>query len=454
MSNVEKKIYDIVYRQIVYLIYTSRSFGLTPKADVINRVRRSATTIKLSNIIAYLIATLISGFISKFSENAPLAFTFLDLIIFANMITSGLNVIFFVNNYDLRTFLLTLPLTESQVSRAIVRGVFEFFYQGFLISVILSPIITFVMTSSILQSLLVELEVLFFFSLSFSLVLFLGKRIKLGIASTLFRVGTSFIWILFVIFPSYQIIYKSILPIYFLPIFPFDFMSIYGFLLSIIYVLLSISSVYRQVASFAKARIEVAKFTKYSIKLRKPIFAYLYKDVRGLVRVPQASFLLAIPIFAVIFTLILQQYSIFYLIFMITTSSITMILIEASGIQLLLTLPSGLMNSFLSKLIIISLIYFISALIFTVFTGRLTGIILLPSTIASIETSLLISYNSVLKGRGIRIADPISLIIREIEINAIVGIAIVLLYINLLSSILFSLIVLIIINLIVTKKIR
>ncbi|TRM96296.1 permease, partial [Sulfolobus sp. E1] len=114
MSDVEKKIYDIVYRQIVYLIYTSRSFGLTPRADVINRVRRSATTIKLSNIIAYLIATLISGFISKFSENAPLAFTFLDLIIFANMITSGLNVIFFVNNYDLRTFLLTLPLTESQ----------------------------------------------------------------------------------------------------------------------------------------------------------------------------------------------------------------------------------------------------------------------------------------------------------------------------------------------------
>ncbi|TRM79799.1 permease, partial [Sulfolobus sp. F3] len=172
------------------------------------------------------------------------------------------------------------------------------------------------------------------------------------------------------------------------------------------------------------------------------------------IRVPQASFLLAIPIFAIIFTLILQQYSIFYLIFMITTSSITMILIEASGIQLLLTLPSGLRNSFLSKLIIISLIYFISALIFTFFTGRLTGIILLPSTVASIETSLLISYNSVLKGRGIRIADPISLIIREIEINAIVGIAIVLLYINLLLSILFSLITLIIINLIVTKKIR
>jgi len=62
MSNV--KIHDVVYKQIIYLMYTSRSFGLSPKPDAISKIKRNAVTIKISNIIAYTIATVVSASIS------------------------------------------------------------------------------------------------------------------------------------------------------------------------------------------------------------------------------------------------------------------------------------------------------------------------------------------------------------------------------------------------------
>ncbi|BDB99245.1 permease [Saccharolobus caldissimus] len=449
-----EKIHNIVFKQIIYLMYTSRSFGISPRADMVSRVRRNAITIKISNIIAYTIATLVSSFVILVTKNAPISLLFLDLIIFANIITTGLNVVFFATNSDLKTFLLTLPLTEREINIAIIRGIFEFFFYGFLVSVILTPIVVYVTTLSPLQAFMSELEVLFFFFISFSLMLILGKRIRLGIASTLFRIGTSLIWLLFVILP-YGLVFKDyILPIYLLPIFPFDFFNIIGIILSVVYVILSLFLAYNQTIRFLSFRAITKQSLKYTIRLESPIIIYLYKDIRGLLRVPQASFLLTIPVFALIFSFFAPLYSIFYTIFMITTSSITLILLEASGMQLLLTLPSGLRSSYLSKFTLITLIYLIDLLIFSFFGHGFTALILLPATLASVELSLFISYNNVLKGKGIRIADPISLIIREIEINSIVGIASVLLYLNVYSSLIFSIISLILITFLSFKKIK
>jgi hypothetical protein len=285
-------------------------------------------------------------------------------------------------------------------------------------------------------------------------MLILGKRIRLGIASTLFRIGTSLIWLLFVILP-YGLVFKDYsLPIYLLPIFPFDFFNIFGIILSVVYVILSLFLAYNQTIRFLSFRAITKQSLKYTIRLESPIIIYLYKDIRGLLRVPQASFLLTIPVFALIFSFFAPLYSIFYTIFMITTSSITLILLEASGMQLLLTLPSGLRSSYLSKFTLITLIYLIDLLIFSFFGHEFTALILLPATLASVELSLFISYNNVLKGKGIRIADPISLIIREIEINSIVGIASVLLYLNVYSSLIFSIISLILITFLSFKKIK
>jgi predicted permease len=449
-----EKIHNVVFKQIIYLMYTSRSFGISPRADMVSRVRRNAITIKISNIIAYTIATLVSSFVILVTKNAPISLIFLDLIIFANIITTGLNVVFFATNSDLKTFLLTLPLTEREINIAIIRGIFEFFLYGFLVSVILTPIVVYATTLSPFQAFMSELEVLFFFFISFSLMLILGKRIRLGIASTLFRIGTSLIWLLFVILP-YGLVFKDYsLPIYLLPIFPFDFFNIFGIILSVVYVILSLFLAYNQTIRFLSFRAITKQSLKYTIRLESPIIIYLYKDIRGLLRVPQASFLLTIPVFALIFSFFAPLYSIFYTIFMITTSSITLILLEASGMQLLLTLPSGLRSSYLSKFTLITLIYLIDLLIFSFFGHGFTALILLPATLASVELSLFISYNNVLKGKGIRIADPISLIIREIEINSIVGIASVLLYLNVYSSLIFSIISLILITFLSFKKIK
>lgn len=449
-----EKIHNVVFKQIIYLMYTSRSFGISPRADMVSRVRRNAITIKISNIIAYTIATLVSSFVILVTKNAPISLIFLDLIIFANVITTGLNVVFFATNSDLKTFLLTLPLTEREINIAIIRGIFEFFLYGFLVSVILTPIVVYATTLSPFQAFMSELEVLFFFFISFSLMLILGKRIRLGIASTLFRIGTSLIWFLFVILP-YGLVFKDYsLPIYLLPIFPFDFFNIFGIILSVVYVILSLFLAYNQTIRFLSFRAITKQSLKYTIRLESPIIIYLYKDIRGLLRVPQASFLLTIPVFALIFSFFAPLYSIFYTIFMITTSSITLILLEASGMQLLLTLPSGLRSSYLSKFTLITLIYLIDLLIFSFFGHGFTALILLPATLASVELSLFISYNNVLKGKGIRIADPISLIIREIEINSIVGIASVLLYLNVYSSLIFSIISLILITFLSFKKIK
>ncbi|MDT7861365.1 MAG: permease [Saccharolobus sp.] len=449
-----EKIHNVVFKQIIYLMYTSRSFGISPRADMVSRVRRNAITIKISNIIAYTIATLVSSFVILVTKNAPISLIFLDLIIFANIITTGLNVVFFATNSDLKTFLLTLPLTEREINIAIIRGIFEFFLYGFLVSVILTPIVVYATTLSPFQAFMSELEVLFFFFISFSLMLILGKKIRLGIASTLFRIGTSLIWLLFVILP-YGLVFKDYsLPIYLLPIFPFDFFNIFGIILSVVYVILSLFLAYNQTIRFLSFRAITKQSLKYTIRLESPIIIYLYKDIRGLLRVPQASFLLTIPVFALIFSFFAPLYSIFYTIFMITTSSITLILLEASGMQLLLTLPSGLRSSYLSKFTLITLIYLIDLLIFSFFGHGFTALILLPATLASVELSLFISYNNVLKGKGIRIADPISLIIREIEINSIVGIASVLLYLNVYSSLIFSIISLILITFLSFKKIK
>jgi len=449
-----EKIHNVVFKQIIYLMYTSRSFGISPRADMVSRVRRNAITIKISNIIAYTIATLVSSFVILVTKNAPISLIFLDLIIFANIITTGLNVVFFATNSDLKTFLLTLPLTEREINIAIIRGIFEFFLYGFLVSVILTPIVVYATTLSPFQAFMSELEVLFFFFISFSLMLILGKKIRLGIASTLFRIGTSLIWLLFVILP-YGLVFKDYsLPIYLLPIFPFDFFNIFGIILSVVYVILSLFLAYNQTIRFLSFRAITKQSLKYTIRLESPIIIYLYKDIRGLLRVPQASFLLTIPVFALIFSFFAPLYSIFYTIFMITTSSITLILLEASGMQLLLTLPSGLRSSYLSKFTLITLIYLIDLLIFSFFGHGFAALILLPATLASVELSLFISYNNVLKGKGIRIADPISLIIREIEINSIVGIASVLLYLNVYSSLIFSIISLILITFLSFKKIK
>ncbi|AAK42723.1 permease [Saccharolobus solfataricus] len=453
MSNV--KIHDVVYKQIIYLMYTSRSFGLSPKPDAISKIRRNAVTIKISNIIAYTIATIVSASISLINKDAPFSFIFLDLIILANIFTTGLNVIFFVTNYDLKTFLLSLPLSERDVNRAVFRGIFEFFYYGFLASIVIAPISTYMITSSVLQALMAELEIIFFFSLSFALVMLLGKRIRLGITSALFRIGTSLIWIVFIMLP-YGLTFKYVtIPTYILPIFPFGFLNIEGLLISLLYTGLSVFFAYKQSLKFLSFRLNSQYSTKYSIKLRSPLITYLYKDIRGLLRVPQASFLLTIPVFALIFSFFAPVYAIFYTIFMITTSSIMLILLEASGMQLLLSLPAGLRSSYISKLLIILIIYLIDVLIFSFFNRASLSLIMLPSTITSVELSLFISYNNVIKGKGMRLADPLSFIIREIEINSIIGIASILTFFaNIYYSLLFSVLSLIMINIVVYKKIK
>jgi len=453
MSNV--KIHDVVYKQIIYLMYTSRSFGLSPKPDAISKIKRNAVTIKISNIIAYTIATVVSASISIINKDAPFSFIFLDLIILANIFTTGLNVIFFVTNYDLKTFLLSLPLTERDINIAVFRGIFEFFYYGFLASIIIAPISTYIITLSVLQALMAELEIVFFFSLSFALVILLGKRIRLGITSALFRVGTSLIWIIFIILPYGFTFRYLILPPYILLIFPFGFLNVEGLLLSLLYTGLSIVFAYNQALKFLSFRVTSHYSTKYSIKLQSPLITYLHKDIKGLLRVPQASFLLTIPVFAFIFSFFVPIYAIFYTIFMITTSSIMLILLEASGIQLLLSLPSGLRSSYISKLLIILIIYLIDVLIFSFFNHAYLSLIMLPSLIASVELSLFISYNNVIKGKGIRIADPLSLLIREIEINSIIGVAALLVFFaNVYYSLIFSIISLIIINIVIYKKVK
>ncbi|ACP39419.1 hypothetical protein [Saccharolobus islandicus] len=453
MSNV--KIHDVVYKQIIYLMYTSRSFGLSPKPDAISKIKRNAVTIKISNIIAYTIATIVSASISIINKDAPFSFIFLDLIILANIFTTGLNVIFFVTNYDLKTFLLSLPLTERDINIAVFRGIFEFFYYGFLASIVIAPISTYIITLSVLQALMAELEIVFFFSLSFALVILLGKRIRLGITSALFRVGTSLIWIIFIILPYGFTFRYLILPPYILLIFPFGFLNVEGLLLSLLYTGLSIVFAYNQALKFLSFRVTSHYSTKYSIKLQSPLITYLHKDIKGLLRVPQASFLLTIPVFAFIFSFFVPIYAIFYTIFMITTSSIMLILLEASGIQLLLSLPSGLRSSYISKLLIILIIYLIDVLIFSFFNHAYLSLIMLPSLIASVELSLFISYNNVIKGKGIRIADPLSLLIREIEINSIIGVAALLVFFaNVYYSLIFSIISLIIINIVIYKKVK
>ncbi|ACP47110.1 conserved hypothetical protein [Sulfolobus islandicus Y.G.57.14] len=453
MSNV--KIHDVVYKQIIYLMYTSRSFGLSPKPDAISKIKRNAVTIKISNIIAYTIATVVSASISIINKDAPFSFIFLDLIILANIFTTGLNVIFFVTNYDLKTFLLSLPLTERDINIAVFRGIFEFFYYGFLASIVIAPISTYIITLSVLQALMAELEIVFFFSLSFALVILLGKRIRLGITSALFRVGTSLIWIIFIILPYGFTFRYLILPPYILLIFPFGFLNVEGLLLSLLYTGLSIVFAYNQALKFLSFRVTSHYSTKYSIKLQSPLITYLHKDIKGLLRVPQASFLLTIPVFAFIFSFFVPIYAIFYTIFMITTSSIMLILLEASGIQLLLSLPSGLRSSYISKLLIILIIYLIDVLIFSFFNHAYLSLIMLPSLIASVELSLFISYNNVIKGKGIRIADPLSLLIREIEINSIIGVAALLVFFaNVYYSLIFSIISLIIINIVIHKKVK
>ncbi|ADX86650.1 hypothetical protein [Saccharolobus islandicus] len=453
MSNV--KIHDVVYKQIIYLMYTSRSFGLSPKPDAISKIKRNAVTIKISNIIAYTIATVVSASISIINKDAPFSFIFLDLIILANIFTTGLNVIFFVTNYDLKTFLLSLPLTERDINIAVLRGIFEFFYYGFLASIVIAPISTYIITLSVLQALMAELEIVFFFSLSFALVILLGKRIRLGITSALFRVGTSLIWIIFIILPYGFTFRYLILPPYILLIFPFGFLNVEGLLLSLLYTGLSIVFAYNQALKFLSFRVTSHYSTKYSIKLQSPLITYLHKDIKGLLRVPQASFLLTIPVFAFIFSFFVPIYAIFYTIFMITTSSIMLILLEASGIQLLLSLPSGLRSSYISKLLIILIIYLIDVLIFSFFNHAYLSLIMLPSLIASVELSLFISYNNVIKGKGIRIADPLSLLIREIEINSIIGVAALLVFFaNVYYSLIFSIISLIIINIVIYKKVK
>ncbi|ADB88628.1 hypothetical protein [Saccharolobus islandicus] len=453
MSNV--KIHDVVYKQIIYLMYTSRSFGLSPKPDAISKIKRNAVTIKISNIIAYTIATVVSASISIINKDAPFSFIFLDLIILANIFTTGLNVIFFVTNYDLKTFLLSLPLTERDINIAVFRGIFEFFYYGFLASIVIAPISTYIITLSVLQALMAELEIVFFFSLSFALVILLGKRIRLGITSALFRVGTSLIWIIFIILPYGFTFRYLILPPYILLIFPFGFLNVEGLLLSLLYTGLSIVFAYNQALKFLSFRVTSHYSTKYSIKLQSPLITYLHKDIKGLLRVPQASFLLTIPVFAFIFSFFVPIYAIFYTIFMITTSSIMLILLEASGIQLLLSLPSGLRSSYISKLLIILIIYLIDVLIFSFFNHAYLSLIMLPSLIASVELSLFISYNNVIKGKGIRIADPLSLLIREIEINSIIGVAALLVFFaNVYYSLIFSIISLIIINIVIYKKVK
>ncbi|MEM4083178.1 MAG: permease, partial [Saccharolobus sp.] len=108
------KIYDVVYKQIVYLMYTSRSFGLPSRDNSVRRAIRNSTLIRISNVIAYSIAIMVVGIISAFTKNAPLSLIFMDLIIFANIITTGLNIMFFVSNSDLKTFLLSLPLNDKE----------------------------------------------------------------------------------------------------------------------------------------------------------------------------------------------------------------------------------------------------------------------------------------------------------------------------------------------------
>lgn len=447
------KIYDVVYKQIVYLMYTSRSFGLQSRDNSVRRAIRNSTLIKISNVIAYSIAIMVVGIISAFTKNAPLSLIFMDLIIFANIITTGLNIMFFVSNSDLKTFLLSLPLNDKEVSFAIIRGIFEFFYYGFLISIIFTPIIVFFSTLSVLQAIMSELEIIFVFSISFALMIIVGKRIKLGIASTLFRVGTSLFWVLFIIFPYGFTFRNYSLPYYLLPIFPFAFFNILGIILSITYVILSLLLTYRQIYKLLDYNIITSHNVKYKIRLQSPFITYLYKDLKGLLRVPQASFLLTIPAFALFFSFFAPTIAIYYVIFMITTSSIGLILLEASGLQLLITLPSGLKSSFLSKLTIVALIYLISIIIFSAFGKGLESLIMLPSLLASVELSLIISYNNVIKGKGVRIGDPISLLIREIEINSIVIVSIILLHFNPIYSIIFSSMMLVLMSIIAFKKI-
>ncbi|MEM0122677.1 MAG: permease, partial [Saccharolobus sp.] len=83
----------------------------------------------------------------------------------------------------------------------------------------------------------------------------------------------------------------------------------------------------------------------------------------------------------------------------------------------------------------------------------LESLIMLPSLLASVELSLIISYNNVIKGKGVRIGDPISLLIREIEINSIVIVSIILLHFNPIYSIIFSSMMLVLMSIIAFKKI-
>ncbi|BCU66969.1 hypothetical protein HS7_04060 [Sulfolobales archaeon HS-7] len=436
------KPYQAVYKELVYLMYSSRLYGIQSQRNI--NIRNNATTIKISNTISYMFMILLSAFLSYFFKNPGIGFSYLAFAIFVYVISIGINVVYNASNYDLRTLLLSLPLDEKEATYAITRGIMDFFLLGLAISVIFPPIISFLLTHNVIVALQVLLEMIFGVAGAIAIMFYLGRKTKLGIVSSFARILPFVVYLLLFsipgLFTGNVISHRLVLPIAYLPVFPFAFSNILSIPFSFIYTGIVVFLGFKSVMGFTAPRIESSKIEPYKIGIRGPVFSFISKDFKTITRVPQAGFLLSAPFITLMIAFFDRPAAVSYDIFLFSAGTVSLVVLEMRGFSLLLQIPGAVRDSFISKIVLSSAVYLITAFILLFFGQFLPAIAVFPAVVAGTEISLIISYRSILSGRGLRLTNPISYFIRLIEVIIIPLIAYALYFYYPIYSLVFSII--------------
>lgn len=408
-----------VFEELVYIIQTGRtfsSFSRSPRRSV----TRQGNYLRLSYALSFFVISFISVGEGRVLNNLPLGFLYLGLSIVSIMLTLGLNVVYYIVNTDLASILLTLPMDVRDVNRVMGGAFLEFFKVGYITSVAVAFLAPLILTHSLLVSFQSALEILFMIGISIFLAVTLGTRVRGSVASALGRIGPILMWVGLISLPSINSAKEAVtLPTFILPIYSFAFPGYLALGLSSIYASLAVLGGLMSLRRLTPYRDMYRERGSYSLTYGGPLSAFLSKDIRGVIRVPQAGFLMSIPILTLVLVIFAPNVSVIYTISWIIAASAGLLVLENKGFPLLITVPGGVRYSVISKLILILLVYSISGLILGLFGMGLWAMVLLPSVLAGSLVSIVLSYRSVIKGYGVSSVNPLSFFIRFVESSAI-----------------------------------
>lgn len=405
-----------VYRELLLSMYTGKSFGT--RADLKDMEYKGSMQ-KYSFMFTISLLSIAGGILGKFTGNYPQGFTILFALVVLYTLNIGVNVVYYVHRKRPDLILMTLPLSQREVTYSLVSGVLSFFDMSFLGALLIPPLLTYLLSGSTLQAAQVTLEMSTAVALSILLIFLTGRDASSTSVGVSIRLLSGvFIFGIFLFLTVGNPNDIRAFPTVFVLVYPFPFGE-KSLPLSLSYALLSALGALIVVQRWTSYLGSIVKSLDYDIRALPKALAWMGKDLKAVAVLPQENGLLVSPAlgWGILYITHNPLDAVSYTVLLTVLGSGLLIASETGGFPTLLAVPGGLRQAVVYKSMVSLLFYIASlALLGTISVGAVEmGAFIIPGVVSSYLISVFLSVKSIVRGKGIGVFSPIEVMVRSAE---------------------------------------